>query len=62
MKKWLLHIMLVGMLGMLAASCSQDEEIANIPSTVTPSEKVTILFTLDLGEQGGMSSRATWEG
>lgn len=62
MKKWLLHIMLVGMLGMLAASCSQDEEIANIPSTGTPSEKVTIRFTLDLGEQGGMSSRATWEG
>ena len=62
MKKWLLHIMLVGMLGMLAASCSQDEEIANIPSAGTPSEKVTIRFTLDLGEQGGMSSRATWEG
>ena len=62
MKKWLLHIMLVGVLGMLAASCSQDEEIANIPSTGTSSEKVTIRFTLDLGEQGGMSSRATWEG
>ena len=62
MKKWLLHIMFVSVLGMLAASCSQDEEIANIPSTGTPSEKVTIRFTLDLGEQGGMSSRATWEG
>ena len=63
MKKWFIHILLLaGLFGMLTTSCSQDEEIANIPSAGTPSEKVTIRFTLDLGEQGGMSSRATWEG
>lgn len=63
MKKWFLHILLLaGLFGTLTTSCSQDEEIANIPSAGTPSEKVTIRFTLDLGEQGGMSSRATWEG
>ena len=63
MKKWFIHILLLaGLFGMLTTSCSQDEEIANIPSAGTSSEKVTIRFTLDLGEQGGMSSRATWEG
>ena len=63
MKKWFIHILLLaGLFGMLTTSCSQDEEIANIPSAGTPSEKVTIRFTLDLGEQGGMSSRATWGG
>lgn len=63
MKKWFLHILLFASLfGMLTTSCSQDEEIADIPSAGTPSEKVTIRFTLDLGEQGGMRSRSSWEG
>ena len=63
MKKWILHILLFASLfGMLTTSCSQDEEIADIPSAGTPSEKVTIRFTLDLGEQGGMRSRSSWEG
>ena len=63
MKKWILHILLFASLfGVLTTSCSQDEEIADIPSAGTPSEKVTISFTLDLGEQGGMRSRSSWEG
>ena len=63
MKKWILHILLFASLfGMLTTSCSQDEEIADFPSAGTPSEKVTIRFTLDLGEQGGMRSRSSWEG
>ena len=63
MKKWILHILLFASLfSMLTTSCSQDEEIADIPSAGTPSEKVTISFTLDLGEQGGMRSRSSWEG
>ena len=62
MKKWILHILLFASLfSMLTTSCSQDEEIADIPSAGTPSEKVTIRFTLDLGEQGGMRSRSSWE-
>ena len=63
MKKWILHILLFASLfSMLTTSCSQDEEIADFPSAGTPSEKVTISFTLDLGEQGGMRSRSSWEG
>lgn len=64
MKKWLLHIFLVSMLGMLTASCSQnaDDPTQDVPSKSADAEKVTIRFTIDLGEQSGMGSRAAWEG
>lgn len=64
MKKWLLHIFLVSVLGMLTASCSQnaDDPTQDVPSKSADTEKVTIRFTIDLGEQSGMSSRAAWEG
>ena len=57
MKKWLLHIFLVSVLGMLTASCSQDvDELA--PDT-TGSGTVKIQFSLAMGEsQSG--SRAAW--
>lgn len=64
MKKWLLHIFLVSVLGMLTASCSQnaDDPTQDVPSKSADAEKVTIRFTIDLGEQSGMGSRAAWEG
>ena len=64
MRKWLLHIFLVSVLGMLTASCSQnaDDPTQDVPSKSADTEKVTIRFTIDLGEQSGMSSRAAWEG
>ena len=56
MKKWLLHIMLVGVLGMLAASCSQEEAVE---LSGTTNGTVRIQFTLDL--DGNADSRAeTW--
>ena len=57
MKKWILHIMLVGVLGMLAASCSQD---ADSPLQ-SEGKKVQVTFTLATGGQDAYS-RATWEG
>ena len=57
MKKWNLHIMLVGVLGMLAASCSQD---ADSPLQ-TEGKKVKVTFTLATGGQDAYS-RTTWEG
>lgn len=57
MKKWILHIMLVGVLGMLAASCSQD---ADSPLQ-TEGKKVQVTFTLGTGGQDAYS-RSTWEG
>ena len=57
MKKWILHIMLVGVLGMLAASCSQD---ADSPLQ-TEGKKVQVTFTLATGGQDAYS-RSTWEG
>ena len=56
MKKWILHIMLVGVLGMLAASCSQD---ADSPLQ-TEGKKVKVTFTLATGGQDAYS-RSTWE-
>lgn len=56
MKKWILHIMLVGVLGMLAASCSQD---ADSPLQ-TEGKKVKVTFTLATGGQDAYS-RTTWE-
>ena len=57
MKRWILHIMLVGVLGMLAASCSQD---ADSPLQ-TEGKKVQVTFTLATGGQDAYS-RSTWEG
>ena len=64
MKKWLLHIFLVSVLGMLTASCSQnaDDPTQDVPSKSADAEKLTIRFTIDLGEQSGMGSRAAWDG
>lgn len=58
MKRWILHIMLVGVLGMLAASCSQD---ADNPTQGEEGRKVQVTFTLATGGQGAYS-RNTWEG
>ncbi len=58
MKKWLLHIWMMGVLGMLAASCSQDAD--DPTQTESRAEKLQVYFTLDLGENG-MDSRTTWE-
>ena len=58
MKRWILHIMLVGVLGMLAASCSQD---ADNPTQGEEGRKVQVTFTLATGGQGAYS-RTTWEG
>lgn len=57
MKKWILHIMLVGVLGMLAASCSQDVD----SPLQTEGKKVKVTFTLATGGQDAYS-RTTWEG
>ncbi len=45
MKKWLLHIMLVGVLGMLAASCSQDEVVQQAGDDV-----INVTFTLMMSD------------
>ena len=58
MKRWILHIMLVGVLGMLAASCSQD---ADNPTQGEEGRKVQVTFTLATGGQEAYS-RTTWEG
>ena len=58
MKRWILHIMLVGVLGMLAASCSQD---ADNPTHSEEGRKVQVTFTLATGGQDAYS-RTTWEG
>ena len=58
MKRWILHIMLVGVLGMLAASCSQD---ADNPTHGEEGRKVQVTFTLATGGQDAYS-RTTWEG
>ena len=49
----------MGVLGMLAASCSQDAD--DPTQTESRAEKLQVYFTLDLGENG-MDSRATWDG
>ena len=58
MKRWILHIMLVGVLGMLAASCSQD---ADNPTHGEEGRKVQVTFTLATGGQEAYS-RTTWKG
>lgn len=61
MKKWLLHIMFVSVLGMLAASCSQD---ADDPTQTADSRTAQVVFTLTLNKGNG--SRAitnpNWNG
>ena len=46
MKKWILHIVLVSVLGMLAASCSQEAD----DPTQTSDEKVQVYFTIALDD------------
>ena len=58
MKRWLLHIWMMGVLGMLAASCSQEDE--GLEPT-GEKEKVMIRFTIALDEPK-TASRASWDG
>lgn len=64
MKRWLLHIWLMSVLGILAASCSQviDDPISGPCGEEIEADNVTIQFTLDLGELDGRTSRSSWEG
>ena len=57
MKKWLLHMMWVSVLGMLTASCSQE---ADDPTLAADKEKVMIRFTIALDEPKAASR--SWEG
>lgn len=54
MKKWLLHIMFVSVLGMLAASCSQD---ADDPTQDSRTAQVVFTIALDSPSTG---SRGLW--
>ena len=47
MKRWLLHILLVSVLGMLAASCSQE---ADDPTLATEGGRVQLKFTIVLDD------------
>lgn len=60
MKKWILHILLVGVLGILAASCSQEADDPTVDSR-GEKEKVLIRFTIALDEPK-VASRASWDG
>lgn len=60
MKKWNLHILLVGVLGILAASCSQVVDDPTVDSR-GEKEKVLIRFTIALDEPKA-ASRASWDG
>ena len=61
MKKWLLHIMFVSVLGILAASCRQE---ADDPTQTADSRTAQVVFTLTLNKGNG--SRAinnpNWNG
>lgn len=59
MKKWLLHIMLISVLGILAASCNQiiDDPIGDCD---LDKEKVQIIFTLSM--KATSPDSRTWEG
>lgn len=59
MKKWILHILLVGVLGILAASCSQEADDPTVDSR-GEKEKVLIRFTIALDEPKAASR--SWEG
>ena len=57
MKKWLLHIFLVSVLGMLTASCSQEAD--DPTQTNTGSGTIRIQFSLAMDESR-VSRAATW--
>ena len=58
MKKWLLHILLVGVLCMLAASCSQE---ADDPTQVDDMQSGTIRIQFSLAmDESRVGSRAEW--
>ena len=60
MKRWLLHIWLTGVLGILAASCSQVIDDPVTGDCVMEKEKVMIRFTIAL-DSPKVASR-TWDG
>ena len=55
MKKWLLHIWMIGVLGMLTASCSQEDDGLDLDTD----GKVQVMFTIAL-DNPSAGSRATW--
>ena len=57
MKKWLLHIWMMGVLGMLAASCSQEDDGLD---PVVEKQKVMLRFTIALDEP--KSASRSWDG
>ena len=59
MKKWLLHIMFVSVLGMLAASCSQDAD--DPTQTNLGNGTIRIQFSLDLDESRVVTDEAWGE-
>ena len=59
MKKWLLHIMFVSVLGMLAASCSQDAD--DPTQTNLGNGTIRIQFSLDLDESRAVTDEAWGE-
>lgn len=56
MKKWLLHIMFVSVLGMLAASCRQE---ADEPTQTADSRTAQVVFTIAL-DSPSAGSRGLW--
>lgn len=56
MRRWILHMMLVGVLGMLAVSCSQE---ADDPIQTTDSRKAQVIFTIAL-DSPSVGSRGLW--
>ena len=57
MKRWLLHIWMMGVLGMLAASCSQEDDGLD---PVVEKQKVMLRFTIALDEP--KSASRSWAG
>ena len=55
MKRWLLHIWMIGVLGMLTASCSQEADGLDLDTD----GKVQVMFTIAL-DNPSAGSRATW--
>lgn len=56
MKRWFLHILFVGVLGMLTASCSQ---ILDDPTQTMDCHKAQVVFTIAL-DSPSAASRGTW--
>lgn len=60
MKRWLLHIWMMGVLGMLAASCSQViEDPVGDSECNQGTGKVQIMFTIAMDKES-LQSRTTW--